>query len=336
MKIDWVAAGFSAMRDCGEDISIVYGRVNKALRAEPEWAELPHDKFDGIGGFAHLLRERGCRIDELPALKGGRLTFSRAVRGLVAVAPALKVRTQQWRSFDSTRHATFRPVGQRVAWKLLTERETASIVAAAKSTGVTVNTLLLFHLDRAVSAQLTPAAANRLWMIPVNLRGGLRREHPEAFLKMSFLPVDLQGRPSVDQVQAQFTSLKDRYCHWGSWAALHLGKLIGAAGIRKELRNRDKQNNGWTGLFSNLGVWSVPGAGHWIFGPAVSRAQPIGAGCVTLNRCMALTVQLHEALSDDLQTTYDLLDAWTEPFIQATPASTDRSDSDRAIERVSA
>ena len=138
MKIDWVAEGFSAMRDCGEDISIVYGRVNKALRAEPEWAELPHDKFDGVGGFAHVLRERGCRVDELPTLNGDSLTFSRAVRGLMAVSPALKVRAQQWRNFDRTRNATFRPVGQRVAWKLLTERETASIVAAAKAASTAV------------------------------------------------------------------------------------------------------------------------------------------------------------------------------------------------------
>ncbi|WP_153067255.1 hypothetical protein [Steroidobacter cummioxidans] len=336
MKIDWVAEGFAAMRDCGEDISIVYGRVNKGPRAEPEWAELPHDKFDGIGGFGHLLREHGCPVDELPVLNADSLTFSRAVRGLVAVSPALKVRTQQWRNFDATRSATFRPVAQRVAWKLLTEDETKSIVAAAKATGVTVNTLLLFHLDRAVSAQLTPELADRLWMIPVNLRGGLPRQHPEAFLKMSFFPVDLQGRPSVGQVQARITSLKDRHCHWGSWAALHLGKLIGAAGIRRELRKRDKQNNSWTGLFSNLGVWTVPGAGHWVFGPAVSRAQPIGAGCLTLNGCMALTVQLHEALSDNLQDTHDLLDAWTEPFIQATPASVDRSGLERFGERISA
>lgn len=316
MKTDWVAEGFAAMRDCGEDISIVYGHINRvASRAQPEWAELPHDKFDGVGGLAHLLRERGCRADELPVLRGDSLTFSRALRGLAAVSPALKVRTQQWRDFDPNRKVTFRPVGQRVAWKLLTELQTRSIVAAAKAAGVTVNTLLLFHLDRAVAAQLIPESANRLWMLPVNLRGGLTR-HPETFLKMSFIPVDLQNRPSVGQLQAQITNLKDRYCHWGSWTALHLGKVIGAAGIRRELRSRDKKNNGWTGIFSNLGVWNVPGGGHWIFGPAVSRAQPVGVGCVTINGCMALTVQLHEALGGGLEAAYDLLEAWTQSYVQ--------------------
>jgi hypothetical protein len=86
--------------------------------------------------------------------------------------------------------------------------------------------------------------------------------------------------------------------------------LIGAAGLRRELRNRDKKNVGWTGMFSNLGVWDMPDSGHWIFGPAVSRVHPIGAGCVTMNGRMAITVQLHEALSVDLQAAYSLLDAW--------------------------
>lgn len=319
MKTDWVAEGFAAMRDCGEDISIVYGQVNRAaLRAQPDWVELPHDQFDGIGGLAHLLRQRGCRVDQLPELRGDRLTLSRSLRGLAAISPALKLRTQAWRNFDATRVASFRPVGQRVAWKLLTELQTRSIVAAAKAAGVTVNTLLLFHLDRAVAAQLVPESASRLWMVPVNLRGGLAQRHPESFLKMSFVPVDLRSRPSVGQLQQQIASLKQRNCHWGSWTALHLGKLIGAAGLRRELRSRDRKNNGWTGIFSNLGVWSVAGGGHWVFAPAVSRVHPIGAGCVTLNGCMALTVQLHEALGGGLEAAYDLLTAWTEPYVHET------------------
>ena len=317
MKTDWVGEGFAAMRDCGEDISIVYGRLNRVVPQAPEWVELPHDEFDGVGGLAHLLRERGCRVEALPVLQGDRLTFSRALRGLFTVAGALKVRSQQWRNFDRSRPVTFRPVGKRVAWKLLTELETKSIVAAAKAAGVTVNTLLLLHLDRAVVAQLVPEAASRLWMIPVNLRGGLHLQHPETFLKMSFLPVDLSSPPSVGQLHEQIGNLKRRHAHWGSWAALHLGKWLGKAGMRKELRARETKNNGWTGLFSNLGVWNVPGGGHWVFGPAVSRVHPIGAGCVTINGCMALTVQLHEALGGGLDAAYDLLNAWMDPYVEA-------------------
>jgi hypothetical protein len=312
MKTDWVAAGFTAMRDCGDDISIVYAEVNGTqARAEPHWFELPHDEFDGIAGLAHLLREQGLRPEALPVLKGDRPTLGRRLRGLLNVFPALKVRQQRWRKFDWARTSTFRRVRDRVASRLFTEAQTKDIVAAARDAGVSVNTWLLFHLDRAVAAQLIPPAASRLWMIPVNLRGALPAV-PENFLQMSFLPVDIARDPPAAALQAQINGLMERDCHWGSWIALHLGRLIGHAGIRRELRKRTAQQNGWTGMFSNLGVWNVPGARSWIFGPAISRAQPIGAGCLTMNGRMSLTVQLHEALSEDLQASHALLDAWTQ------------------------
>lgn len=311
MKTDWVAAGFTAMRECGDDISIVYAQMNDTqARAEPHWFELPHDKFDGVSGLAHLLREQGLRLDVLPVLKGDRPTLGRKLRGLLNVLPALKVRQQRWRRFDWARTSTFRRVRDRVASRLFTEAQTREIVSAAKAAGVSVNTWLLFHLDRAVAAQLTAPSSSRLWMIPVNLRGALPAV-PEDFLQMSFLPVDIDGDASPAALQVLINELKDRDCHWGSWTALHLGKWIGHAGIRRELRKRALRQNGWTGMFSNLGVWNVPGARSWIFGPAISRAQPIGAGCVTMNGRMSLTIQLHEALSEDQQASYALLDAWS-------------------------
>jgi len=80
--------------------------------------------------------------------------------------------------------------------------------------------------------------------------------------------------------------------------------------MRREIRKRERMNHGWTGIFSNLGTWSVPGAGSWIFGPAISRVHPVGAGCITMNGRMALTVQLHDALGGGLTAASSLLAAW--------------------------
>ena len=44
VKTDWVAEVFAAMRDCDEDISIVYGHKRPAV-TEPQWFELPHNRF---------------------------------------------------------------------------------------------------------------------------------------------------------------------------------------------------------------------------------------------------------------------------------------------------
>jgi hypothetical protein len=308
-KRDWVAEVFAAMRDCGEDISIVYGQ--RMGSAETRWFELPHDEFDGISGLASLLRRQGLHVASLPVLRDDRFSFARAVKGFFAVAPTLGLRLREWRQFDGARAVSFLPVKERVAYRLFTQEQTQEIVRAAKAAGVTVNTYLLFHLDAAVSAQLARASTPRRWMIPVNLRGAVTRDNEDA-PHMSFLAVDIERDGSPGAVQSQINQLKARAYHWGSWVALNLGRLVGAKAMRQDLRKREKKSHGWSGIFSNLGVWDVPGAGNWLFGPAISRVHPVGAGCITMNGRMALTVQLHDAFCGDLQTSYALLDAWTQ------------------------
>ena len=134
---------------------------------------------------------------------------------------------------------------------------------------------------------------------------------------MSFIAVDVLGESSPSRLQAQITRLKQRACHWGSWVALHIGKLVGAEAMRRDIRNRENKQHGWTGIFSNLGTWNVPDSGSWIFCPAIARSYPVGAGCVTLNGRMSLTLQLHDGFGENLQTSRTLLEAWTAACLNA-------------------
>ncbi len=317
MRTDWVAEMFSALRDCGENISIVFGHKDgSSAQSNPHWYELPHDQYDGMSGLATLLRKQGFHVEKLPELRGDRFTFFRGLRGFFRVLPAVKVRRQPWQQpFNWTRKVSFLPVKQRVAWRLFTEEQTRKIASAAKAAGVTVNTYLLFYLDKVVSARLTPPSAARRWMIPVNLRGAITR-HSELSPHMSFLGVDIDREMSLNELQALINRLKERAYHWGMWILMQLGRLLGAEGMRKDIRNREKLGHGVTGMFSNLGAWYVPDSGHWIFCPAVTRVYPVGAGCLTMNGRMALTMQLHDALGQDLETAYVLLDAWTRACLQ--------------------
>jgi hypothetical protein len=312
MKTDWVAEMFVALRDCGENISIVFGEERPyAPDAGPRWVELPHDRFDGISGLAHLLKEGGGPVARVPEWGGDRFTFFNGLRGAFSVLNALPVRRQQWKNaFHWTRPVAFLPVGQRLAWRLFTLDETARIVAAAKAAGVTVNSYLLCHLDRAVSAELVAPGAARRWMVPVNLRGAVVRPSAQA-PHMSFYGVDLEGEVAPRAVQQRVDRLRRRRYHWGMWILLHLGRLLGKEGIRNDIRKRERQKHGVTGMFSNLGSWNVDGAGSWLFCPAITRVYPVGAGCVTVNGRMALTLQLHEALGRDLHCTWSLLDTWS-------------------------
>jgi hypothetical protein len=91
---------------------------------------------------------------------------------------------------------------------------------------------------------------------------------------------------------------------------LQFGKVVGAAGVRRDMRIRERQEHSLTGIFSNLGVWDIPESGSWIFCPAVSRFYPVGAGCITMNGRMAIAMQLHDGFGADRQTSFALLRAW--------------------------
>ena len=310
MEKDWVAEVFTAMRDCGEDISIVYGYANDdANQGRPQWFELQHNEFDGIGGLACLLRHHGHLVQRLPELKNDRLTFARSVRGVLSVLPEIKSRPRQWRRFDATRKAGRRAVSERVAWHFFSVAETQAVTQAAKVAGVSVNTFLLHHLDAVVKGPLTPPSTARRWMLPINLRGAVKR-HLERIPHMAFLGVDLDDGASLGQAQARIDALRAKAYHWGVWILLQAGRLMGPEGMRRDIAKREREQHGWTGIFSNLGVWNIDGADSWLFCPAISRVYPVGAGCITMNGKMALTLQLHDVLCEDLDTSNELLTAW--------------------------
>jgi hypothetical protein len=268
-----------------------------------------------MSALAVLLRKQGARVEPLPVLSGDRFTLLRAWRGLWAARHTLRIRQRQWRQFDGARDADFLPPYERMAWEVFSEAETQGIVRAAKAAGVTVNTYLLFHVDAAISTALTRPYSDRLWMVPVNLRGAVKRARDIA-PHMAFFGVNLASGASLTGLQTQIARLKEQDYHWGAWTLLHAGALVGAKGMRRDIRQREKRNHGWTGIFSNLGVWSVPGGGQWIFGPAISRVHPVGAGCITMNGRMALTLQLHAAFGASLQAAHALLQDWKNACLQ--------------------
>ncbi len=316
---DWVAEMFRALRDCGENISIVFGHVDAQATSDADlsWHELPHDQYDGVSGLAALLAQQRLSAAALPVLREGRPSWWRRTRGVFAVLRYLGVRHQAWTvDYDWERAVASPPPAGRVAWTLFDPTQTRSLVHAAKAAGVTVNTYLLGHLGAAVRGTWVPAGADQRWMLPVNLRGAVARPSAPP-PQMSFLMVDVPDTSSATALQAHIDTHLRKGRHWGMWALLQLGRLLGEEGMRKDIRKRERLKHGTTGMFSNLGVWNVDGGGHWIFCPAITRVYPIGAGCITVNGRMALTLQLHDALGGSLDKARATLDAWAQSCLDA-------------------
>lgn len=312
MKIDWPSEWYRAWRDNGDDVSFFFGQMQGTSdHEEPRWFELRHEEFDGIGGFVHLLRSQGFRIDQLPFLRDDRLTLFRALRGLLAFIPMAKMRRQQWRQFDRTRKSRLLTGRDRVAWHIFTEEQTKKIISAAKAAGVSMNTYLLFHLDAAVASQLTAPSSIRRWCIPVNLRGAVSRP-TELVSCVSYLGVDIGRDCSQRRLHQKIMRAKERGFHWGSWLGMIGGFLLGRDGMRRYFRTCEKKDHCWTGTFSNLGVWEVPGSGNWFVTSYIPRIYPVGAGSLMMNGRLSLTVRLHDGFGDDARTWKSLLESWKE------------------------
>jgi hypothetical protein len=153
-------------------------------------------------------------------------------------------------------------------------------------------------------------------MLPVNMRGAVVRQ-AEAPPHMSFLTVDMAGTSAPEALQTQIEHCFQQGQHWGMWPLFHAGRVMGEEGMRKDIRKRERQGHGVTGMFSNLGVWNVDGGGSWLFCPAITRTYPIGAGCITVNGRLALTLQLHDALGATLGQARATLDEWAKACFDA-------------------
>src|ERR1039458_5763811 len=65
---DAISPWFLAAEELGEYTGIRFGRVPPG-GAEPEWRFLRHADYDGIGGLAEILRQRGAKVDHLMQIK---------------------------------------------------------------------------------------------------------------------------------------------------------------------------------------------------------------------------------------------------------------------------
>ncbi len=90
--------------------------------------------------------------------------------------------------------------------------------------------------------------------------------------------------------------------------------------MKKFMVKNDLAMSQWNlGSFSNLGDWDAEKnfantgcAGSWLFAPPVLRCQLVGAGCVTFQNRLSLTIQAHP----DLTTSPSVPKAWLQNWIK--------------------
>ncbi len=278
-------------------MGIRYGRVSQGSD-EVEWVFVSHCDCDGIGGLVRLLRERGADIADLPETK-------RPCRGVIGPLWRLwRASRQEPGCADRRDWQLSAPQGtgggMAVAWHLFTEGETQAIRERCQREQVTVNSLLLKHLDQAVRPEIRRPQAKISWMIPVNLRGDIH--HADATENhVSCVGVRIAVDDSVGAIHQQVRHRLERGEHRANALLLELGRVLSHGAKMKFLAKDRSKPAGDIGAFSNLGVWDsekkIDTRDSWLFCPPVVQGQLLGAGCVTFQNRLGMTVQGHPNLS---------------------------------------
>ncbi len=312
---DPIRPWFETLESLGEFAGIRFGRVSASTGAV-EWMYLSHAEFDGIGGLAHLLRERGAIIEDLPNVTHpGPLSWWPFIRFLpTMLAPR---RVLKWRPMkQGTKLDTTCQPAPSVAFHIFDEEKTAMIRRMSRNGMVTVNSLLMKYLDRAVRPSLADPSCSIPWMIPVNLRGKVSQPK-DTGNHSSYVGIQIYAAESAKDVQNHIYKALNKGQHLAAWQGFAATRNT-TAKIKRLLIKANRATSQWSvGGFSNLGVWdpdrkiTAPDCrGDWLFAPPVLRFQMIGAGCVTFQNRLTLTLQIHPELTTSPEVANEWLRAW--------------------------
>ena len=293
---------FQAAEELGEYIGIRFGHLPPG-GTEPEWTFLRHTDFDGIGGLAEILRQKGAKLGRLPQI---RFPAEPSPFSLLKMAPKFLLPRQRvkWLPLEQGT-----PISNRaqppsaVVWHIFDEPTTMQMRRVCRRAGVTVNSFLLKHLTKAIRPFLEDQSSMVPWMVPVNLRGKLSGDRDTENLS-SYISVKVQTYETPNDIHQSIYAALARKEHWANWYSYQTGRLM-TDRMRKYLIVKEWAMSQWNlGSFSNLGSWdtekeiTLPAcAGDWLFCPPVLRCQLVGAGCVTFQNRLSLMIQAHPELT---------------------------------------
>lgn len=297
---DPIRPWFDAMEELGEYIGIRFGRVTADMH-QPEWIFLRHSDFDGIGGLASIFRQRGVTLPRLLQIKypsnPSWYWFFRCLRRNLRPK-----RTPEWGPLkQGSPFETPSGPPPAVAWHVFDEDMTARMRRACRQGGFTINSFLLKHLAKAIRPFLKDESSVMPWMVPVNLRGKVSREKDTAN-HSSYVSVHVRSYETVADVHRQIYNALGIGEHWANWYTYTAGSVLSSRVKKYMIATGKAMLN--LGGFSNLGEWDPDKkiskdncVGDWLFTPPVLRCQKVGAGCVTFQNRLSITIQAHPELT---------------------------------------
>lgn len=293
-KTDWLGKWFEIYEELGECGQIAFAVEDG--HNPPEFLFLPHQHYDGLGGLRQLIQDRSGHEIELPTFKGPEdASFIKVIRAFVHNLILHKNIQPKWK----IQRSEARGKKQNPTLLRFSKEETTQIIKTAKAGNISVNTLLLHICDKVVSEILWDKKYARWWMLPVNLRGLIKKTND---IHTSYLVSVIKDEsPQVLNNNIQ-KSLQLQW-HRATYILSNIGKLIGINGVRSTVKKQYKTGFGWTGNFSNLGIiaHAFPSLADetWYFCPPNTRNIPLSIGALTFNARLALAFLFHPSIDPD-------------------------------------
>lgn len=298
-----MAPWFIAVEALNEFIGMRFARIAPG-KSEPEWIFVRHADYDGIGAIKMMFGERGGTV-ELPQAKHPAQPSWRSFFRLLKMHLQPRSRLT-WKNLGPSAKLTdSSQPPPAVAWHAFDEATTTRMRDVCRKADVTMNSFLLINLTKTIRPYLEDLSPTVPWMIPVNLRGRVACERDTAN-HTSYLSVKVRPSDSVQDIHQNINAAMEREEHCANWFAYGLEKFT-THGLRKFLIAKELATSQWNiGAFSNLGVWDPEKKitqpeclGDWLVCPPVLRFQLIGAGCLSFQGKLTLTIQAHPELTTD-------------------------------------
>ena len=176
---DYIGMWYRARARLGIDDRIEFIFINPAS-GKRHTVALRHRDHDGVGGIAESLKRMGVRQPPMPL---SRQTRPPAFwRRWQARPERRQPQSPPWRVFTSS--AEKQADAPLVEW--LTPRQTLVLRQRAEALQVSLNSLLLQALHRAVVQTLMTHAVPISWCFPVNMRGVVPMAKPDMNLSSAF------------------------------------------------------------------------------------------------------------------------------------------------------
>lgn len=310
---DYIGMWYQARAKLGVDDRIDFMFVDRATGQRTS-VILRHRDCDGVGGILVSARRVGMTP---PAVPGGKQrTPPPFWRRWQSDPVGKQAQAPQWCHFEIAGEPSVEPLMQ---W--LTEEQTAALYRYAENQKVSLNSLLLLALHRAVCATLMIRPQPGSWCFPVNMRNAVVIPSQEMNLSSAFyLTVCPQDQPG-DIDQAIRANLKANV-HWRFWHLARIGRFIGQRGV-DWLCARMLNGKAHCGSFSSLGEWqmdfrSAGMAADTAFcccGPG-SPNHPVANGAMVVNGRLNLALRLHPSLGADAAVAQRCLQHWIKGLLE--------------------